>query len=220
MSNSYYQDQYSEMSSNRYSDDYGRKDPCKGPCKDHHKDDCKDPCKDHHKDDCKDPCKDHHKDDCKDPCRDHHKDDCKDLSKRIFAQFASQAPQEVNTGDETAVKIPKQILSNTDCITLATPTTIRLEAGIYSVAYHVTIKNRKDDDETFTSFLTLNSKTIRYSESSVSLDEKDDDNTGSLSKTIFIEVRQRSFLQLLTKEEGEQAKYILTNASIAIEKLC
>lgn len=216
MSNSYYQDKYSQMSSNRYSDDYGHKDPCKGPCKDHHKDDCKD----HHKDDCKDPCKDHHKDDCKDPCRDHHKDDCKDLGKRIFAQFASQTPQEVNTGNATAVRIPNQILSNTDCITLASPDTIRLEPGIYSVAYHVTIENRKDEVETFTSFLALNTKTIRYSKSSVGLFNKNDDDTGSLSKTIFIEVRQRSFLQLLTKEEGEQAKYTLTNASIAIEKIC
>lgn len=208
MSNSYYQDKYSEMSSSRYSDDYGRKDPCK------------DPCKDHHKDDCKDPCKDHDKDDCKDPCRDHHKDDCKDLGKRIFAQFASQVAQEVDTGDATAVKIPRQILSNTNCITLVSQDTIRLETGIYSVAYHVTIKNRKDDDETFTSFLALNGKKIRYSESSVSLDDKNDDDTGSLSKTIFIEVRQRSFLQLFTEEEGEQAKYTLTNASIAIEKIC
>lgn len=220
MSNPYYQDKYSEMPSNRYSDDYGHKDPCKGPCKDHRKDDCKDPCKDHHKDDCKDPCRNHHKDDCKDPCRDHRKDDCKNLFKRIFAQFVSQTPQEVDTGDATAVRVPKQILSNTNCITLVSPDTIRLEPGIYSVAYHVTIKNRKDDDETFTSFLSLNGKTIKYSESSISLERHDKSNIGSLSKTILIEVRQRSFLQLFTKEAKEHAKYTLTNASIAIEKIC
>ena len=162
----------------------------------------------------------HYSGDC--DCEDNYQD-CYEHFRHegIFAQFVSQAPQNVNTPQPTCVNIPKPILRDTKCIELVPPNTILLQPGIYSVSYHVTIENRETGADTFNVKLFLNNRPLNYTQSSIRLEAPNNSNIGSVSKTNFIKVRKNSCLQLVTDESGTtNANYILTNASIVIEKVC
>ncbi len=147
-----------------------------------------------------------------------------------FAQFINPGDQSVQTRFAALVEWPKTVVDCGHAIRKCPRShTISLEPGKYRISYYVGITNRThlfDQEEIFSSKLFIGETPLDYTLASLSLSKPCRQDKGILSKTVLVNVCETSILRLFVGlnrlEDCHElhADYLLTDASLVIEKLC